>query len=408
MDNLLELGDDSGGRARMLIRALDKVLRTVPADTVELSERADQAELVLAELGSVGIDGENLLRYGMAPRAALPLLVGLVGSADNDPIDLDRWRELLHISPTTLDLSPEAAAAALTASIHAIDSWVLFAPLREVLLFRPPSDAILSEFAIENRERSELSLPYFWLYMRSTQEDLERWPTEALLFEYRWRADMQRSPFPPTALDYEGPDSAVLNDQIAYRAALGSTATSDHDETLFWQLQDTAVSFLKRARYKEASALFEFHNRLHPDDPRGLNNLGFCKLPSDAEASLDLLKRAESAGYAPLLINVYNQCCCLVRLNRLAEALDRAEFLWQRELDPEDINSGYIWVEDSGTWSLMSHAAVDRALAELMANVAAALGRSDREARWSERVAEIETARAESDFAGASNQETDE
>lgn len=51
MDNLLELGDDSGGRARMLIRALDKVLRTVPADTVELSERADQAELVLAELG---------------------------------------------------------------------------------------------------------------------------------------------------------------------------------------------------------------------------------------------------------------------------------------------------------------------------------------------------------------------
>lgn len=139
MDNLLELGDDSGGRARMLIRALDKVLRTVPADTVELSERADQAELVLAELGSVGIDGENLLRYGMAPRAALPLLVGLVGSADNDPIDLDRWRELLHISPTALDLSPEAAAAALTASIHAIDSWVLFAPLREVLLFRPPS-----------------------------------------------------------------------------------------------------------------------------------------------------------------------------------------------------------------------------------------------------------------------------
>lgn len=408
MDNLLELGDDSGGRTRLLIRALDKVLRTVPADTTELSERADRAERILAELGSVGIDGENLLRYGMAPRAALPLLVGLVSSTDNDPVDLDRWRELLHVSPTSLDLSPEDAATALTASIHSIDSWVLLAPLRDVLLFRPPDNARLSEFTIENRERSELSLPYFWLYLRSTQEDLERWPSEALLFEYRWRSDMQRSPFPPSALDYEGPDSAVLNDQIAYRAALGSTVTSDHEETLFWQLQDTAVSFLKRARYKEASALFEFHNRLHPDDPRGLNNLGFCKLPADAASSLDFLRRAESAGYTPLLINVYNQCCCLVRLNRLAEAIDRAESLWQRELEPEDIRSGYIWVEDSGTWSLISHVAVDRALAELMASVASTLGRSDRVARWSERAAEIEIASADSDLARVHAPDADE
>lgn len=390
MDNLLELGDDSGGRTRLLIRALDKVLRSVPSDAIELSERADKAEQLMAELSSVGIDGENLLRYGMAPRAALPLLVGLVSSTENDPVDLDRWREVLHVSASALDLSPEDAAMALSASVHSIDSWVVFAPVRDVLLFRAPSDARLSEFALENRDRSELSLPYFWLYLRSTQDDLERWPAEALLLEYRWRSDMQRSPFPASSLDYEGPDSAILNDQIAYRAALGSTETPNYDETLFWQLQDTAVSFLTRARYKEASALFEFHNRLHPDDSRGLNNLGFCKLPTDPGASLDLLRRAESAGYSPLLINVYNQCCCLVRLNRLAEAIDRAEFLWQRELDPEDIRSGYIWVEDSGTWNLISHAAVDQALAQLMTGVAISLGRNDRAERWSERAADIE------------------
>lgn len=282
----------------------------------------------------------------------------------------------------------------LSASIHSVGSWVIYAPLDDILLFVPPTTEALNEYVLESHERTEFSLPYLWLNLRSTQDDLERWPTEVLHLEFRWRNDLQPSPFPDQALDYEGPDTAMLNEQIAFRAASDVGASSAEDDELFWQLQDTAVSFLKRDRHKEAAALFEFHSRLHPDDPRTLNNLGFCKLPMDASASLDLLKRAESAGYSPLLINVYNQCCCLVRLNRLPEALDRGEYFWQRELDPDDVRSGYIWVEHAGEWALISNAAVDLALAQLMAQIAVVLGRADRAARWESRA---ETIRAEPD-----------
>lgn len=385
MDNLLELGDASGGPTRTLIRALEKALLTVPVDTEDLEARASVVRQVISALAKIGVDGESLLRYGMAPRAALPLLIGLVSGGDSSPIDLEVWRALLRVDPAVLDAEPEDAARELFASIHSVDSWVISAPLDDILLFVPPTTDALNEYVLGNHERSEFALPYVWLNLRSTQDDLERWPTEVLHLEFRWRNDLQRSPFPDSALDYEGPDTAMLNEQIAFRAASDAGSSSAGDDELFWQLQDTAVSFLKRDRHQEAAALFEFHGRLHPDDPRTLNNLGFCKLPTDASASLDLLQRAESAGYSPLLINVYNQCCCLVRLNRLPEALDRGEYFWQRELDPDDIRSGYIWVEHGGEWALMSNAAVDLALAQLMAQISAVLGRADRAARWESR-----------------------
>jgi hypothetical protein len=177
----------------------------------------------------------------------------------------------------------------------------------------------------------------------------------------------------------------MLNEEIAYRAVCGEPAMSNEAEALFWALQDTAVDFLGKHRYEEAAALFEFHWRQYPEDTRAINNLGFCKVPSDPAEALILLQRADAAGFEHKLINVYNQCCCFVALNRSGEALDRAEAYWQRERDPDGIQSGYIWKEGKKGWSLSSHNGIEVALAELAAQIAADIGRTERATRWSER-----------------------
>ncbi|MFF7291119.1 hypothetical protein ACFY9N_01165 [Microbacterium sp. NPDC008134] len=388
MDNQLRLGDADGSDARVLIVALDRALATVPLSTVDVDTRAGIVRSIIRRLADLGLDGESLIRYGMAPRAALPLLVKLVGSAEDKAVDLASWRSVLSIPAAALDADPDLATDALITSVHRIDSWVIAAPLSEVLNFTAPSATSLSRYVIDNQSRTTISLPYIWLWLRCTQDDLTRWPTEALHLEYRWQNDLEEAPFPAAVLEHDGPNSTVLNEQIAYRAST-SSASDEGEDSLFWQLQDTAVSFLSRERYDEASALFEFHSKHHPKDARSLNNLGFCKLPIDPATSLDLLERAESAGYSPLLINVYNQCCCLIRLNRLAEALDRAEFFWQRESDPDQIRGGYIWVEQEAGWDLVAHDLIDEALARLMADAARALGRSDRADRWESRAEAI-------------------
>lgn len=388
MDNQLLLGDAAGSDARVLIVALDRALATVPLTAVDLQTREEVVRSIFRQLADLGLDGESLVRYGMAPRAALPLLAKLVGGVEDPAVDLASWRSVLSIQAAVLDADPDTATDALMASVQRIDSWVIAAPLGDVLNFTPPSATSLSRYVIDNQSRTGISLPYIWLWLRCTQDDLTRWPTEALHLEYRWQNDLEEAPFPAEVLAHDGPDATVLNEQIAFRASTSSDS-DDAEDSLFWQLQETAVSFLSRERYDEASALFEFHSKHHPKDARSLNNLGFCKLPVDPATSLDLLERAESAGYSPLLINVYNQCCCLIRLNRLAEALDRAEFFWQRESEPDQVRSGYIWVEQTDGWDLVAHDLIDEALARLMIDTAQALGRDDRAARWETRATSI-------------------
>lgn len=389
MDNQLRLGDAAGSDARVLIIALDRALSTVPLNASEVEARAGVVQSLVRRLATFGLDGESLVRYGMAPRAALPLLVKLVGSSADRAVNLASWRTVLSIPAAALDADPDTATDALMATVHSIDSWVIAAPLSDVLDFTAPSASNLSRYVIDNQSRAAVSLPYIWLWLRCTQDDLTRWPTEALHLEYRWQNELEEALFPSAVLRHDGPDARMLNEQIAYRASTAASSGDEAEDSLFWQLQDTAVSFLSRERYDEASALFEFHSKHHPTDARSLNNLGFCKLPTDPATSLDLLERAQSAGYSPLLINVYNQCCCLIRLNRLAEALDRAEYFWQRGNDPDQIRSGYIWVEQEDRWDLVAHDLIDEALARLMADTARALGRSDRTSRWENRAAAI-------------------
>lgn len=221
--------------------------------------------------------------------------------------------------------------------------------------FSAPTREQLHEYQLVDRKYFDNGEHYVWLCYRAVEEDLTRWPDSALFLEYRWRNELEPSHFPEHVLTEEGPDSNLLNEQIAFRAAtekMTNISKADESAELLWQLQDTAVSFLGKSRAREAAALFEFHTKRYPGDARGLNNWGFCKIPLDPGSALALLQQAEHLGFDDKLVNVYNQICCLVRLNRIGEALDRAESYWQRELE-DDLGGfqhpgGWVWIASEG------------------------------------------------------------
>lgn len=279
---------------RALILGLDRALATVPLSPSDVSQRSTAVKQLLGLIEECGLDGESLLRQGMAPRVALPLLIALVGETAIAISDLDRWREVLGLYARGDASDATGIAARLSTIFPAIEAWVAHAPLDEVLGFRPPDEQRLSDYAIEHRLREpDVAVPYSWLWHRSARDDLDSWPTPLLHAEYRWRNGLERAPFSEQVISHEGPDIAVLNEQIAFRAASGSDEQPDPADSLFWQMQDTAVDFLRRKRYNEAAALFEFHCRRNPDDARGLNNLGFCKVPTEPAAALDLTGSAD-------------------------------------------------------------------------------------------------------------------
>lgn len=326
----------------------------------------------------------------MPSRAALPVFLAVIG--DEEPAeltDLSRWRQVLHVPRRDIqhatDEEEEAIVQAMARIPHALTVWVQNAPFHELLSLVPPTDAEFEAYLLATPPSEETVSAYIWLWQRSVVDGLERWTTASLHLEYLWQNGRRVALFPDEVLAAEGPSSVLLNEQIALRAVEPRQQSDEGAERLFWQLQEQAVDFLMKGKFTEAAALFEFHHRLHPEDARSINNLGFCRLPVDPESALHHLQVAESSGYPSIAMNVYNQCCCLHSLNRSGEALDRAEAYWQRQREPVDAD-GYIWTSTDEGWVLRAEANPEVALAELAAMIAIELGLLSRANKWIERL----------------------
>lgn len=62
---------------------------------------------------------------------------------------------------------------------------------------------------------------------------------------------------------------------------------------------------------------------------------------------------------------------------------------WQRESEPDQIRSGYVWIEQEEGWDLVAHNLIDDALARLMIDTAQAPDRTDRADCWEVRAISI-------------------
>jgi hypothetical protein len=386
---------------RQIIAALHVMLAKLPTDEADWVQRPIMIDGAIRALSSFGIDAETFVRYGMPSRAALPVFLAVV--ADEEPEDfpgLERWRQLLRVPRlgTNIEHATEEDAGMILQSMatipHTLTIWAQNTPFEKLLTFEPPTDAEFEAYLLATPPAEETTSAYTWLWQRSVVDGLDRWTTESLHLEYLWHNGRRVALFPEEVLAADGPNSNLLNDEIALRAVRPRKHVTESADRLFWQLQEQAVEFLVKRKFTEAAALFEFHHRLHPDDARSINNLGFCRLPLNPESALHHLQRAEAAGYPQTAMNVYNQCCCWYSLNRSGEALDRAETYWQRQREPTEV--GFIWEKGEDGWTLRPDADPERALAELAGLIAAELGLETRVARWSARLESISSTTASS------------
>lgn len=387
--------ENPGTGPRQIVVALHAMLARLPSNREEWKQRAVAISNATRVLSSFGLDAEALIRYGMPSRVTLPIFLAVIAREDTvDFPGLARWRKILHISrrdvrlESATDDEMREMVQAIGNATQKLTVWAQNAPFDQILALTPPTDAQFDKYLLATPLSDETESAYVWLWQRSVAGHLDRWATTSLHLEYLWQNGRQVSHFPEEVLAADGPDSVMLNAAIALRAVTPREHQSEDDDRLFWQLQDQAVDFLGKGKFTEAAALFEFHHRLHPDDARSINNLGFCRLPLEPESALHHFKKAEAAGYSPTAMNVYNQCCCLYSLNRSGEALDRAEAYWQRERDPEG-GGGFIWAKNDGGWTLCPDVNPEQALAELAVSISQELGLSARLEKWNIRLNEI-------------------
>lgn len=359
--------------------------------------RLSGIEILKQSLTRTGVDVESLVRYGLAEQITGTLLASLIldstfsGERPNSLVATAKWRELLQIpfrDPTTGDV-PDGFNQMVTRARASITDWVKSAPFAEILAFLPPTEKELQSYMLRHELSDEsVAADYVWIWQRTRVDELYRWSDESLFKEFRWRDGATDIPFPVVILEGIGPDIADVNQEIARRAAYASSQALPLEDPLVWQMQYQALKLLNGDRSEDAAALFEFYLDLHPDHAVARNNLGFCRIPISPESALHHLRLAEKGGFHSRAINVVNQCCCLTMLSREGEALDRAEYYWQREHQPDHLG-GYLWAQGRNGWELSAEQNPNLRLARLALDVATALGRTDRVAVWSNRIDEI-------------------
>ncbi len=315
-------------------------------------------------------------------------------------MNFDGWRSLLGLGVTSDDLpgtlltdegegegeessAGETGPAPLFYVPARLNKWAANAPFSDLIQWTPPAVDDWERMALEQAPAVDVTDAYTWLWQRNAVNELDRWTTASLHLEYRWQNLQQVGLFSEAALAGDGPSPELLNGVIAQRAVEPGD-TSEMDST-FWALQDTAVEYLTHNKFAEAVALFEFHHKRYPNDARAMNNMGFCLMAVSPSKALHWLEKATKYGYPEVTINTFNQCCCLERLNRGAEALDKAEAYWQRERVAHAAR-GYLWVLTGAEWRLAADRDPVHELATLALRVARDLGRDDRAARWRERL----------------------
>src|SRR6218665_3824217 len=186
--------DDVVSEANDLIIRLDNVLAAIPLSQDEVQIRAEEAQLLLAELGGFGIDGDALLRYALVRKATGPLLVTLLGALETG-ISVEPWWESLALPHSAMTSDSRHESVNFRAAFENIYAWARQAPISDVLNFRAPGRAQLSQIQLTDQKYFDDGESYVWLYFRAVERDLERWSSGALLLEYRWQNELEPARF---------------------------------------------------------------------------------------------------------------------------------------------------------------------------------------------------------------------
>jgi hypothetical protein len=305
----------------------------------------------LEELTRRGLDGESLLRFGLGPELLAPLFFRQVVAPVMGPehtaradelmaqrgIDLDGWADLLGQPSTPVN------AASLAEAIGPAVLWVLAAPVGRLMTLKAPTPDELSEAIDRDAPDSALLEQYRWLVDRFSTTRIQDWELTSLHLEYRFTVGELPHPCSDDLMADREVSLDELNAEIARRAVHPRPAPSaPYGSVLAHQMQRQAVDLLQNGRRREAAALFEFAVTQDSSDSLARNNLGFCLLPDDPESALKHFQVAQTLGYVPIVVNVYNQVLALRILRRAREALLFAERHWS-SVSAGRVHGGVLW-----------------------------------------------------------------
>lgn len=383
-----------------LIERLGQALARPPIDDEDRKGRALEINLLMAGVDEQGVDAAALVRFGMKSVVWLPIMISLISTPESDrtspdrAIDFDGWLDALSLStlPASTpeaDLSDHTVASAFRAmadrAVRRLPRWAEVAPIKDLIELTPPEAGLL-ETIPAGTPSEEVSEAYQWVWERYGRPGFDKWSSSSLRLEYLWREGTWVPPFPAEALVVDRATDAPLHREIAARFVASPIDMGESD--LLSKLQEQAVQFLGQSRWAEAAALFEFYLEREPDNCTARNNLGFCLLPQDASLALTHLEGVGRAADINRTMLAHNICTALSILGRHPEALDKAEYHWQRD-DPEDRGGAYLWRLDEESVELYYAADIRLALAELGLVLAQTTGASARENRWQERIGNL-------------------
>ncbi|TPF79953.1 MULTISPECIES: hypothetical protein, partial [unclassified Bifidobacterium] len=264
---------------------------------------------------------EDVLRYGFASHVTIPLLFRAMGLAPNDlyPEQLmDRWRQIL------LKGSCHDATRTLSDRYMMLTKWMASANLKDIIELKSPSDDEWDKLRLTPSEDAAVSEQYQWLCDRYLIPDPNAWLTTSLHREYRYIVDNEIGDFPERAVTRIPIRQSELIEIIARRAVYSSDESILKDH-LYTQVYESALAYLKKDNYEQASTLFDFFLRQYPGNLAALNAKGFCLIPVDPGKAEKMIRQAIDSGLKPRNLGEYNICFCQLLQGKVSQTLQNAE-----------------------------------------------------------------------------------
>ena len=312
--------------AAILRGIIEESCEPPPADNDQAAERKDQIyELIrCAELRGLDPDEHFLphVRLAVAGSAFAQLLGSLHGRDEPESFDhTGGWAAVAEQFGTDdSDSGPYRSDGAWLGDLYgAIIKWSLACSLEELLDWMPPAPERFSRpLALPDPHSDDDGT---WIVERFTRTFLWEWSVPSLRRE--WLYLHGQHPAPCSAEDMEV--RAVSENELALLMADRLAAEPPPYSQLSARLVGSAAGFITEGRRREAVALFEATLHLEPDSQIALNNLGFCLLPDEPKAALDVLERAVASGRGDVDLANLNRVLALASLGRYTSALGLVE-----------------------------------------------------------------------------------
>jgi hypothetical protein len=326
-----------------LLQEVSKAVHTFPfrRDGSLVLKRLVYATSALGALGGRGVDPEQLVRRGLAE----PVKLALAASLAKTPSDWEHmaeWRAIFEEPVTREGDFPETYFRAVFGGPIAryLDAWIATAPIKDVLLWKPPASGEESPAPESAQEDIEV---WTWIVERFTQTYLDKWSLSSLKREYAFVQGSWQPEFSTEVLAERVVTREKVAIALADRAMESSEAISPAMMNAF---TDQALNLLRGRQRAAAVGLFKAARMLKPNDVTAMNNYAFCIVIDNPGEAKSLLVETLERGARNPAVTWCNLALAESFLGEVDAALNACEEAYQAKAQ----FSAPLWVQRDEDW----------------------------------------------------------